>query len=382
MVNGALDQVVKAARENFPMRATDVRGPDGVLRCAVCGGVREFSFNGRVVPCACRCDSERDAARRAELERREARGAVIHSALYDSAFSNFTFERDNRPNSELSRRAQEYSERPDRGLLMVGVPRTGKTFAAAMIINAVRVRGVQAQIVSMTRLLYELDGFSSNRNELFSQIERCPLLALDDVGSERGSEYQQEKAFAVIDARTRGGRPTIITGDEVVDTNVENIYVVEADYTEPTLWGNTELKAYGGYYTWNAATAGTGASTTYSSRDASSSICPKGWRLPTGDSDGDFKVLNDALGGVTDNDAHLINPDGPAFLRAGIAWDGSAGTTGGSGGHYWSSKSDFIVSGALSSGALSMQFSSNGSGVYPVIGGTRYAGYSVRCIAR
>ena len=63
----------------------------------------------------------------------------------------------------------------------------------------------------MTRLLYSLDGFSADRAELFGHIERCPVLALDDVGSERGSEYQQEKAFAVIDARTRGGRPTIIT---------------------------------------------------------------------------------------------------------------------------------------------------------------------------
>lgn len=44
-------------------------------------------------------------------------------------------------------------------------------------------------------------------------------------------------------------------------------------YVDPT---------YGGYYSWHAAAAGTG---TYSmsSGDATSFICPKGWRLPTKD---------------------------------------------------------------------------------------------------
>ncbi|MBQ6127710.1 hypothetical protein IJI69_03405, partial [Candidatus Saccharibacteria bacterium] len=47
---------------------------------------------------------------------------------------------------------------------------------------------------------------------------------------------------------------------------------------------------YGAYYNWYAATAGTG---TYSvsSGNASGSICPKGWRLPTGGSGGEYQVL-------------------------------------------------------------------------------------------
>ena len=49
---------------------------------------------------------------------------------------------------------------------------------------------------------------------------------------------------------------------------------------------------YGGYYTWYAATASTG---TYSmsSGEATSSICPKNWRLPTGGASGEVQNLYD-----------------------------------------------------------------------------------------
>ena len=79
MVAGALEQIAQAARVNFPARPTDARGQDGVLRCTVCGAVRETLFNGAIVPCACRCDAERAAVRRAEQARREARGELLHS---------------------------------------------------------------------------------------------------------------------------------------------------------------------------------------------------------------------------------------------------------------------------------------------------------------
>lgn len=116
------------------------------------------------------------------------------------------------------------------------------------------------------------------------------------------------------------------------DYNAENIYVVEAD-------SDKLLKVYGGYYTFNAATAGTGANVTGYYKDVPSSICPKGWRLPNGDaysSDNDFKILNDALGNSSGSEqvAKWTAPDGPAFLRAGRLEDSNAYYQNG-GGYYW-----------------------------------------------
>lgn len=51
--------------------------------------------------------------------------------------------------------------------------------------------------------------------------------------------------------------------------------------------------AYGTYYNWYTATAGTGLSTTAGGLDAPSSVCPKGWKLPTYD---DYKTMLAANG--------------------------------------------------------------------------------------
>ncbi|MBR3365614.1 InlB B-repeat-containing protein, partial [Candidatus Saccharibacteria bacterium] len=53
----------------------------------------------------------------------------------------------------------------------------------------------------------------------------------------------------------------------------------------------------GAYYNWYTATAGTGTFA-LTSGNATSSICPKGWRLPTGGSSGDFALLDKAWGGT------------------------------------------------------------------------------------
>lgn len=153
--------------------------------------------------------------------------------------------------------------------------------------------------------------------------------------------------------------------------DVQGVYVVEEN-------SGNEKEIYGGYYTFNAATAGTGASATSDDVDASSSICPKGWRLPRGNTvdfhDGEFDGLNQALGGITDSDTHLINPDGPAFLRAGY-YDWGVGYGQGSTGFYWSS-----TSASSSRNAYYLYF--NSSTVDPNFSTNRYYGISVRCVAR
>ena len=85
---------------------------------------------------------------------------------------------------------------------------------------------------------------------------------------------------------------------------------------------------YGAYYNWRTATAGTG---TYDlvSADATSSICPKGWKLPTGGDSGEFQALTDA-------ETDLLDINGPNFKLAGYRMGNSMqGTT--TSGYYWSS---------------------------------------------
>ena len=72
-------------------------------------------------------------------------------------------------------------------------------------------------------------------------------------------------------------------------------------------------------YNWNTATAGTGSSVTTYGINASGSICPKGWKLPSGGVSGsDFEKLVNAYGGNNEAGAQALRASPiPGFMHAG-----------------------------------------------------------------
>ena len=135
--------------------------------------------------------------------------------------------------------------------------------------------------------------------------------------------------------------------------------------------GNSTYDDYGVYYNWYTATAGNG---TYamSSGTTTGDICPKGWHLPTGNTNGEFYNLNTAI-----NSGSTSSPSGlmasPAnFLYSGSV-NGSSVSYQGSNGRYWSStaySSNYAYYlGFVSSYVIPGTDSSN-----------KYYGFSVRCV--
>ncbi len=150
--------------------------------------------------------------------------------------------------------------------------------------------------------------------------------------------------------------------------------------------GGSYQGSYGYYYTWCAATAGSckdSSGNTLSSGNASSSICPKGWRLPTGGNSGEFQALYNkwttatwgANGGVNGRWFGGANTasGGAFFPAAGVIIDPGLNYSS-LGGDYWSST-------ASNSGRASSLFFTS-SGANPAYGDDRYIGNSIRCIAR
>ena len=143
--------------------------------------------------------------------------------------------------------------------------------------------------------------------------------------------------------------------------------------------GNTYNAHYhvGNHYTWNAATAGTGGADVVG-EDATDSICPKGWELPTSNNSnhGSFQALTNAYS-ISDNAAgSTALVSAPLyFVRSGDVGSGSLRFAG-DGGAYHSST-------AYSRGTSDDYFLSFDSrGVNPSSNGIRYYGSSVRCLAR
>ena len=129
--------------------------------------------------------------------------------------------------------------------------------------------------------------------------------------------------------------------------------------------GNT---TYGNYYNWYAATAGSGTCA-MTSGNASSSICSKGWKLPTsGSSTSDFQVLYNNY-----NSSAAMRGDPVNFVLSGYRY-GSSTYGQGSGGFYWSST-------AYNSG-YAYYLSLGSSSVSPQNNYYKYGGLAVRCVAQ
>ena len=144
--------------------------------------------------------------------------------------------------------------------------------------------------------------------------------------------------------------------------------------------GNTYDAHYlaGNYYQWNAATAGTGESATSYGTNATDSICPKGWRLPSRGSNtttgNEFYELTNTAYGITSgtDSANSLRRSPLYFVPAGFVDSGSLNYAGASG-YYWAST-------VASTRVYYLSF--NSGHVEPSNNYYRYNGQSVRCLAR
>ncbi len=138
-----------------------------------------------------------------------------------------------------------------------------------------------------------------------------------------------------------------------------------------SIYYNTQNnRGYGNYYNWASAMASTNEFTSSTTSEAAgTSICPSGWRLPTGTSSGEFENLNTLLESGATNTSTKFTKFPQNMVHAGYIWNGtlySLTTTY----YYWSSSNSHQgYSYAL------------GSGNTPHSGTNNNVGASVRCIA-
>lgn len=134
---------------------------------------------------------------------------------------------------------------------------------------------------------------------------------------------------------------------------------------------------YGYLYNWCGAMGGQAtaacASASTPTPNSSISICPAGWRLPSGGSTGDFQNLNSIInGGATNTDAGLLT--GWLGQRSGILDSGSSQFINqNSMGYYWGAAQ------VVSSSSQMMSFS--GSWVFTNVSSIKSSGVAVRCVA-
>lgn len=197
---------------------------DGLLYCGKCGTARQLRIEIfgalRTVTCHCECRSEKYNRECEEFRKQQELEQIYRlktTALKDRTYRAWTFDVDDgqEPKMEFIRR---YAENWDavksgnNGLLLWGDVGTGKSFAAACVVNELTGRGIPCMMTTFIKIANELSGDARySKNEFIASLNRYQLLAIDDLGAERETETVQEMVFDVIDARYRAGLPLIVT---------------------------------------------------------------------------------------------------------------------------------------------------------------------------
>lgn len=218
-----LQTLANRSAENIKLNEGDYTGEDGLIYCGKCNTPKQCRPMADVPnftpKCLCRCETEKRAREEQERKQAEIRLEIEHNrkaGIKDVKILQYTFENDKYPQSETSQRlrkyCKEYKQAFDNniGLLLWGNVGVGKSYYAGCIANYLLDHGIKVLCTTFPKILNGLFN-SDDKNDYINNIVSYPFLIIDDLGTERGTEYAVEQLFTLIDERYKSNKPTVIT---------------------------------------------------------------------------------------------------------------------------------------------------------------------------
>ena len=218
MIADAISQIMEAAEKNTQIREGDFQDSEGLWVCGKCHTRKQTRIDGvfgMLEPfCMCQCEQEAYNAKEERRKRQDAfmRTRELRSAgIQDKALQVIRFE-GSEMTDQLTRCLQYAKRWPEMkekniGLLLWGDTGNGKTYSAACIANYLIERHVPCLMTSFPRILQS--GFDSGA--LIRDLKHYDMVIIDDLGTERQTEYGQEVVFAIVDELWKRGKPVIVT---------------------------------------------------------------------------------------------------------------------------------------------------------------------------
>lgn len=177
-------------------------------------GFQTFDFyNGRIWPVIAICEMQRKKSEQQRLQK------MLGATEVGKRFSNRRFETFavTAENEDAHCKCLEYADgfpyQNGKGLLIVGSCGAGKTHLAVSILNRVIEKRTMGLFVTVPELLAEIrKNFNvDSKSDLIEKVKQIPFLILDDLGTERTTEWVLEQLFVIINSRYENMLPTIIT---------------------------------------------------------------------------------------------------------------------------------------------------------------------------
>lgn len=218
--------VIKAATAAKADKNAEDYYKDGVLVCGKCHTNKEkkiqLAGEYATVRCICKCESEeRERIQKQKDYEEEMRrierlkvASLMDAKLKSATLKTFTQKEDNQKLYTIVKNYVDNFEtfyKSNRGLLFWGTVGTGKSYAAACIANELLNRKTPVVMTSFVKVLQVIQDNTENETEFVNRLCAARLLIIDDLGTERNTDYALEKVYNVIDSRYRTGKPLILT---------------------------------------------------------------------------------------------------------------------------------------------------------------------------
>lgn len=218
--------VIKAATAAKADKNAEDYYKDGVLVCGKCHTNKEkkIQLAGECVTvrCICKCESEeRERIQKQKDYEEEMRrierlkvASLMDAKLKSATLKTFTQKEDNQKLYTIVKNYVDNFEtfyKSNRGLLFWGTVGTGKSYAAACIANELLNRKIPVVMTSFVKVLQVIQDNTENETGFVNRLCAARLLIIDDLGTERNTDYALEKVYNVIDSRYRTGKPLILT---------------------------------------------------------------------------------------------------------------------------------------------------------------------------
>lgn len=120
----------------------------------------------------------------------------------------------------------ESTGEPKRGYLLYGNPGTGKTLMGCIALNELMLRWTKpGRFLSLSRTFFHRlrDTYSADSEHygrtwpMLEELCKMPYLVLDDFGVQRGTDWEGEMLYDLVDTRYSDQRFTVITTNHPLD---------------------------------------------------------------------------------------------------------------------------------------------------------------------